>query len=104
MPITFKSKFSPDILMLEAVARELITLMGHSGSVPGSLTAQDIPTALAQLQAALNTGATRTLNAEQGRDDEQSHAPAISLTQRAGPLLAMLQTALREQQHVLWER
>ena len=53
MPITFKSKYSPDILMLETTGRELIRLMGHSGALPGSLAADDIPAALARLEAAV---------------------------------------------------
>ena len=105
MPITFKSKYSPDILMLEAVARELIRLMGHSGSLPGSLTAADIPTALQHLQAALSEGPTRTLDAERrADDDEQTHEAPVSVAHRAGPLLAMLKTALREKEHVMWDR
>lgn len=104
MPITFKSKYSPDILMLDGVARELIHLMGRSGSVPGSLAAEDIGAALAQLQAAVQHGSTRTLEADRGHDDgdAQREAP-ISVAQRAGPLLAMLKTALEEGQHVIWD-
>ncbi len=104
MPITFKSKFSPDILMLESVARELIRLMGHSGTLPGSLAAEDIPAALARLTAAVEGGPKRALQADhkQAQDDDH-HEPAISAAHRAGPLIKMLQTAARENQHVIWD-
>ena len=105
MPITFKSKHSPDILMLENVGREMIRLMGHSGTLPGSLAAQDIPAALERLQAAVRGGPVRTLEADRGKDhDEESHGPAISAAHRALPLIEMLKVARREQEHVLWER
>ena len=104
MPITFKSKYSPDILMLDGVARELIRLMGHSGSVPGSLAAEDIAAALAHLQAAVTAGPARPLAADHGsHEDDDKRDALISVAQRAGPLLAMLETALKEQQHVIWD-
>ena len=103
MPITFKSKYSPDILMLESVARELIRLMGHSGSLPGSLAAQDIAAALTRLEAAVRDGPVRGLAADRGTaDDNENREPAISAAHRAGPLIKMLQTAAREGQHVIW--
>ena len=102
MPITFKSKHSPDILMLENVGREMIRLMGHSGTLPGALAVQDIPAALERLQAEISGG---TLEADRGKDhDEESHGPAISAAHRALPLIEMLKVARREQEHVLWER
>jgi hypothetical protein len=104
MPITFKSKYSPDILMLEGMARELIRLMGHSGSVPGSLAAEDIAAALAHLENAIKDGPSRALEAENRQDDsDEKHEPAISVAHRAGPLLAMLKTALKEKEHVIWD-
>lgn len=104
MPITFKSKYSPDVLMLEGVARELIRLMGHSGSVPGSLAAADIAAALAHLEAAVQEGPARVLAADNRQDeDQEKRAATISVAHRAGPLLAMLKTALQEQQHVIWD-
>jgi Domain of unknown function (DUF1840) len=105
MPITFKSKYSPDILMLESVAKELIRLMGHSGSLPGSLAAEDIPAALARLEAAIAGGATQALQADRPKaQDDDHHEPAISAAHRAGPLIKMLQIAAREAEHVIWDR
>jgi len=105
MPITFKSKYSPDILMLEGVARDLIRLMGHSGSLPGSLAAEDIPAALARLEAAVQEGPARALQADKpGDEDDDKREPPVSVAHRAGPLLAMLKTALQEKEHVIWDR
>ena len=105
MPITFKSKYSPDILMLETSGRELIRLMGHSGALPGSLAAEDIPAALARLEAAVKGGPPHTLQADRPRnEDEADREPVISAAHRAGPLIKMLQVAAREAEHVIWDR
>ncbi len=105
MPITFKSKYSPDILMLETTGRELIRLMGHSGALPGSLAAEDIPAALARLEAAVKGGPAHTLQADRPQnEDETNREPIISAAHRAGPLIKMLQVAAREAEHVIWDR
>lgn len=105
MPITFKSKHAPNILMLESVALELIKMMGHSGSVPSSLAAQDISGALERLRAGVASSAGRPLQTD--RDDienDRSEEPAVSLAHRSLPLIEMLETALREGDYVIWDR
>jgi hypothetical protein len=66
MPITFKSKHSPSIVMLEAVALELIRIMGHSGGVPGALAAEDIPAALERLERVVDAMPDRPLDKRSG--------------------------------------
>lgn len=106
MPITFKSKHSPNVVMLEKVALELLRLMGHSGTVPGSLMPRDIPPALARLEQAVHGAPDRPLDADRDSHDEDDgeREPEISLSQRALPLLEMLRTALAEDDHVIWDR
>ena len=53
MPIRFKSRHSPDIVMLETAGRELIRMMGHSGTVPGALGADAVSSALQRLEKAV---------------------------------------------------
>ncbi|MGR9092140.1 MAG: DUF1840 domain-containing protein [Gammaproteobacteria bacterium] len=103
MPIIFKSKHSPDILMLDSVAHELIKKMGHSGSVPGSLGAVDIAGALEKLNAALARAAAAAGSDEAG-DDEREKEPAVSLAHRALPLVEMLKKALAEGDYVIWDK
>ena len=91
MPITFKSKHSPDILMLENVARELIRMMGHSGTLPGSWAPEDLPAALATLEAALAGGAAKPLDADRRRDDDDDNdrgAPRTAAHRDAAPRAA----------------
>lgn len=103
MPITFKSKHSPNILMLDTVALELIRKMGHSGSVPGSLGTEDIAGALEQLNAALARAAAAT-GGDKPDADEREDGPAVSLGHRALPLVEMLEKALANGDYVIWDR
>ncbi len=102
MPITFKSKHSPNILMLDTVARDLIRKMGHSGSVPGSLGADDIAAALEKLKHAL-ARANAAAGGDPGGEDEREDGPAVSLAHRALPLVEMLEKALAEGDYVIWD-
>ena len=105
MPITFRSKHSPDILMLEAAGLELITLMGHGGSVPGALAARDIPAALQRLKRAVGEDPARPLVTDR-RDSANaaSREFVIGIAHRALPLIQMLETAIKESDHVIWDR
>ena len=102
--ICFKSPAHHDILMFGAVAEELLALMGVSGRVPSALAAEDIPAARAQLVAGLAqpsvVASTSSHDASQENEDE---TPAVPLSRRAIPLLALLDKAYARQTHVLWE-
>ena len=106
MPITFKSRHSPDILMLENVARELIRMMGHSGSLPGSWAPEDLPDALARLEQALAGVQGQTLAADRRAGDRDDDRPreTVSAAHRALPLLEMLRRAIRDGDHVSWDK
>ncbi|MCB1748257.1 MAG: DUF1840 domain-containing protein [Gammaproteobacteria bacterium] len=109
MPITFKSKHAPNIVMLEQVGLELLHLAGHSGGVPGSFAVEDLPAALARLEGAVAEGPGRALTAERpARDDdadnERPREAPVSIAHRAGPLIDMLRTALAEGDYVIWDR
>ncbi|MFY9974144.1 MAG: DUF1840 domain-containing protein, partial [Chromatiaceae bacterium] len=53
MLVTFKTEAYANITMFGEVAVTLLKLMGHSGTIPGALLAEDVPTALARLKAAV---------------------------------------------------
>ncbi|MEX2482256.1 MAG: DUF1840 domain-containing protein [Gammaproteobacteria bacterium] len=107
MPITFKSRHTPNVIMLETVALELLHLMGHTGTVPGALTAADLPAALTRLKAGISAAADGTLAADRPPDDpgeDGSRRAEVSAAQRALPLIAMLETAIANDDHVIWDR
>lgn len=99
MLITFHSKAHADITLFGEVAVRLLKMMGHSGTVPGALLPEDIPDAVARLKSALAHAAPPATADSTDEDDE----PAVSLAQRAGPLLQLLEAAARDGVEVMWD-
>jgi hypothetical protein len=106
--VTFKSAASADVIYFGDVAERLMTLMGKDASEKGIVTVEQLPDAIAQLKAAI--AADREAHRQQVLDEEQKTEtgtnggtrPRVSLTQRAVPLLAMLEEALEEKRPVVW--
>ena len=67
MLITFKTKSYADITMFGDVALKLIKIMGHSGTVPGALGADEVADALERLRKA----AAEDKKAQVRRKDQQ---------------------------------
>jgi len=103
MLITFKTPVYADITMFGDVAKALIQMMGHSGSVPGAILAEDVPQALARLKAAVAVNPDAPLNPRSDDDDENARGQSVSLAHRAMPLIELLETAARDGKNVMWE-
>jgi hypothetical protein len=87
----------------------LLKAMGHSGTVPGAILAQDLPSALAQLRGALAELASQPSPAPApppGRDEEEEveREPPVTLRMRAVPFLDMVETAIARGSDLMWER
>jgi hypothetical protein len=104
MLITFKTPVHADITMFGDVAKALIRMMGHSGAVPGALLAEDVPTALDRLKAAVEANPEAPLDPEHDEDDEDARAQSVSLKHRALPLIELLEAAARDEKNVMWDR
>ncbi|RLQ20240.1 DUF1840 family protein [Seongchinamella sediminis] len=101
MLVTFSCPAYADITMFGQVALRLLTMMGHSDTVPGAILAEDVQLALERLEAAIATETSPTEpELSEGWDDEE---PAISLSHRALPLIELLRAAVREKCHVMWD-
>jgi len=98
MLVTFSCKAYADITMFGDVAVSLLKMMGHSGTVPGAFDAEDIPAALERLRTALAREARQ--NVEDDSDDELP----VTLSQRAMPLIALLEAAQKANTHVMWDK
>ena len=98
MLVTFTTKAYADITMFGDVAVSLLKMMGHSGTVPSAITAEDLPAALERLTAALNSQ-TNSQPIENSNDDE----PEVSLHTRAIPLIELLNAAIKEKADVMWQ-
>ncbi|MDA0821073.1 MAG: DUF1840 domain-containing protein [Proteobacteria bacterium] len=102
MPITFKSKHSPNILMLETAALQMLKMMGRNGSVPSALSADDVPAALERLREQIELHAGQSNRSDE--DDEREHDRGVSVAHRALPLINMLVAAAEHGDHVIWDR
>ena len=105
MLVTFKSDAYADITMFGDVAVTLLKLMGHSGTVPGAILAEDLPDALAHLRKATEGGAGATPTG--GGPDSGGHdpeEPLVSLGNRAVPLIELLEASIAANRNVMWDK
>ncbi|NBC46787.1 MAG: DUF1840 family protein [Gammaproteobacteria bacterium] len=103
MLITFETKAYANITMFGDVAVTLIKLMGHSGSVPSALLADDVPNALAHLKAAVEAQPDQPLDATNGPADDAEEGEHVSLAHRALPLIELLTGAAAAHENVMWD-
>lgn len=99
MLITFKSEANEDITMLGDVALRFLKIIGHSGTVPGAIVAEDVPDALMRLKQFTHQGTT---SPSQSQNEEESF-DRVSLAQRAFPLIELFTNAAKEKCNVMWE-
>jgi hypothetical protein len=106
--VTFKSAACADTIYFGDVAKRMMELMGKDVADQGIVTVEQLPDAIARLQAAIETDKAQhrqqVLADEPGTEKtgDGGMRPRVSLTQRALPLLAMLQTSLQEKKPVVW--
>ena len=111
MLITFRGENTGSIQMFGAHAHELLRLMGTSGRDQGALMAEDVPDALARLEAAIEgrreqDAAARDAaeaDAEEARaEGRDAEPPGPSLSVRAVPLIELLKQAVATNSYVMW--
>ena len=105
MIVTFKTKAHADIMMFGDIAVKLLKLMGHSGTVPSALVAEEVPGALDRLKkavAAHKAATPQPARPAQKEDGEKEEIP-IDLAQRALPLIQLLEAAAAAKADVLWD-
>lgn len=104
MLVKFETKYYPTIVMFGDVAKQLIKFMGHSGTIPSAIDAKDVPFALQNLQERLkyvNEIIETTSESYNNSDDKEEY---VSLDKRAKPLIELLQTAIKEDEYVMWDK
>ncbi|WP_334106760.1 DUF1840 domain-containing protein [Methylobacillus sp.] len=101
MLVTFSTARYSDITLFGDVATQLLHLMGHSGTVPSALLADDVPQALQRLQQGLQQASSA--DATESPDPESAGEPAVSLQKRALPLIELLNSAIANNSDVTWK-
>ncbi len=100
MLVTFSCRAYADITMFGDVAGRLLKLMGHGGTVPGALLAEDVSAALERLQAAIEK---EEQSPEERAPEAEDDEPAVSLPHRALPLIELLKAAAKANCNVMWD-
>ena len=98
MLVTFRTRAYADITMFGDVAKKLLKLMGHSGTIPSAILPEDLPAALARLEAAVVASKAAE---QQGDPDADNYQPGLA--QRALPLINLLQAAIAANAEVMWD-
>lgn len=101
MLVTFSTKSYADITMFGDVAKKLLQMMGHSGTIPSAISADDVPAALAQLREAIAAVAPDDAQADEF-DGDPIDRP-VGIAQRAFPLIELLEAAAARGHSVMWE-
>jgi hypothetical protein len=105
MHYTFKSKAAGDLLMMEAVGSELLRVIGKEPAPMGIIEPEAMPSAIEAIERAIAreeaqpsqaAAETATLNIDLPRDE------AVTLRQRAWPLVEMMKRAQLEHAHIVW--
>ncbi len=99
MLIVFESNAHTDVTMFADIAKSLIKMMGHSGTIPSAIAAKDIPAALEHLKKALAAESPEEVDVVDNEDEEEIE---VSMSGRAYPLVEMLKSAAREKQAIMW--
>jgi hypothetical protein len=107
--VVFRSKAAGEIFMFAETARRILAIVGKEDTPRGVISAEQVGEALARLNAAVEEEKAQL---EQAREDaEQAQrrgepaaegARAITLAQRAYPLLEMLRAAQKKKVDVTW--
>lgn len=100
MLVTFSSPVHSDVTMFADVAKRILKLMGQSGSIPGAVAAEDVPSVLEHLKNEVSFH-------DEGQSDSQdngneNHEPTIGIAVRAFPLIEMLTAAAESESTVMW--
>ena len=106
MLVTFRTKAYANITMFGDVAKQLLELMGHSGTIPSAIKAEDVPIALARLETAIaqRRAAEVAKVPANARDRDDYDVPrAVSISQRAVPMLELLRAAAAKKADVMWD-
>lgn len=106
MLVTFKTQYYSNITLFGNIALTFLKIMGHSGTVPGAIRAEDVPAALQKLSKAVEdepSPSELTPPQSTTNDEDDDNEPVVSLRHRALPLIELLQSAVESESNVMWE-
>lgn len=108
MIITFQSPASGDVIMFGDVAKRMMELMGKEPSDKGIVTVEQLPEAIARITAAIEEDRRARAGTDPDALPQTEKAegggtrPYVTLSQRALPLLELLEWSLKKKKPVVW--
>jgi hypothetical protein len=105
MLVTFKSGVCADVMMFVEVAQQMMEIMGKEFTPRGVFTVEQLPHAISRLKQAVAEDRQLRQGAAPPPEDEEEgeeRRERVSITQRALPLIELLECSLREEKPVLW--
>jgi hypothetical protein len=106
--VVFRSKAAGEIFMFAETARRIFEILGRAEAPRGVITADQVPDALERLVAAVEEEKAQLKAAQEDADlherqgDGTAQQRAITLAQRAFPLIEMLRAAQKKNVDVTW--
>lgn len=108
--VVFRSKAAGEIFMFAETARRILDIIGKADAPRGVISAEQVGDAIARLTAAVEDEKEQVRRAREDAEQAQRRgepaggesAQAITLAQRAHPLLEMLRAAQKKWVDVTW--
>lgn len=101
MLVKFHSSESGELMMFADTARILLRLLGKECTARGVITQDELPDAIARLQAAVVRNKAESPKGP-GAESNNGELP-IGFVQRATPFLELLQRSHKDKGYLLWE-
>jgi hypothetical protein len=103
----FQCKKAADVLMLEDLTSKIFTIIGRPLEPRGIFLLEQLPIAIAKLEAAIAEDIERKKNGSENTTSESSEESAHSINhdrlgQRAYPFINLLKEALLKEEMVSW--
>ncbi len=111
MIVIFQSPASGDVIMFGDVAQRMMKLMGKDVTDKGIVTVEQLPDAIARLKAAIEEDKRERAGVQEEdlprtepdrSGGAQNSRPFVTLTQRAVPLLELLEWSFKKKKPVVW--
>lgn len=103
----FQCKKAADVLMLEDLTSKIFAIIGRPLEPRGIFLLEQLPIAIAKLEAAIAEDMERKKNISENTPSESSEESALSINhdrlgQRAYPFINLLKEALLKEEMVSW--
>jgi hypothetical protein len=105
MYYTFKSKAAGDLLMMEPVGSELLRVIGQEPAPRGIIEAAAMPSAIKAIERAIareEAQPSQAVDEAATASSDLSREEAVTLRQRAWPLVEMMKRAQVENANIVW--